>query len=601
MTTRTVRRHGHLVGGSPHQLETRDITGVEIFAVGTWNGDEYTAEDLQQIVTNFAELKGRIDPPVKLGHNEDQKFLEREGYPAAGWVDKVYMWGDKLVADLVGVPAKIADLIDVQAYRKVSAEIWWNFGELGGKTYDKVLKAIAFLGEEIPAVADIGDITGLYQKLYGTEVVPVAVSKYASAHPARIATYEVDDAAKGDPAAAALLEELRKVAEKAKKGSAGKKGAPRFRTWLDEAIASLGRVLNVKENAVDDDSYEDKRAEIQEALNAKYGDRLGADPIWIIETRDDFVVVRRGYDELDCWMVPYTDNEETETIELGEPVPVERGPWVPKAGATASLARTLARHTMETADTEPSWSSVDKSELPREAFADRGEPDKKSTWRFPHHHVKGETLYAHKGGIRAALQALGGARTGDKPDASKSTRDHLAAHAKAAGIGEDKSKENDMADLKNIAKVLGLSDDADEAAIVAAIGEAKKGGAELAELRTEIGTFREERAVAAATTSVENAIKAKKLAPAQREWATAYARKDPEGFKAYVEKTPQIFGGPAGSDNDAPEGGELGELNKLALEKSRTEKVSYSEALRTVAQEHPELADAYETATAARN
>jgi hypothetical protein len=34
---------------------------------------------------------------------------------------------------------------------------------------------------------------------------------------------------------------------------------------------------------------------------------------------------------------------------------------------------------------------VDKSALPREAFADQGEAGKKSTWGYPHHGIKAGT------------------------------------------------------------------------------------------------------------------------------------------------------------------------------------------------------------------
>lgn len=523
MTPRTVRRNGHIIGGAAHELETRDISGVEIFAVGTWNGDTYTADDLKQLAENFNELKGQVDPPVKIGHSDDQKFLEREGYPAAGWVDQLHVFGDKLVADLVKVPAKIADLIEASAYRKVSAEIWFDFGKLGGKTYDKVLKAIAFLGEEIPAVSNITDITELYRDAYHTDLVPVASMQYASSRPAHVATYAVEEKAVADPEAETLLEELRKVAEKAKKGSRGKKGAPRFRTWLDEAIASLGRVLKVKENAAtDEDSFEDLRAEIQEALDEQYGQSLGGDPIWIVATFPDKVIVRRGFEGDDYWLVPYTDNEETETLELSDPVRVEQT-WTPVAGA-ATLSRSPRR----------------------------------------------------------------------------TKRDHLAAHAKAAGIGEEKDEENDM-DPKKVAKALGLSEDADEAAILAAIGEQKKPPTEVAELKAEVTKLREERELTVATDSVEQAIKARKLAPAQRDWAIDYARANATGFAKYVEKATPIFGNPNGSENDAPEAQGASELHRLASEKAAADKIPYAQALRAVSADHPELAEAYEADAARAN
>lgn len=101
-------------------------------------------------------------------------------------------------------------------------------------------------------------------------------------------------------------------------------------------------------------------------------------------------------------------------------------------------------HNSTVADSEPDWGSVDKTALPRAAFADQGEAGKKSTWTYPHHWVKDGgnkdkdgifttgTLYLHKGGLNAAWAAANGAHTGQQ--ASQAVKDHLQAHRKALGI-----------------------------------------------------------------------------------------------------------------------------------------------------------------------
>lgn len=102
-------------------------------------------------------------------------------------------------------------------------------------------------------------------------------------------------------------------------------------------------------------------------------------------------------------------------------------------------------HNSKLADDEPDWGSVDKTKLPRSAFADQGEPDKKSTWTYPHHWVKNGTLgdegvyvdgdmYLHKGGLNAAWAAAQGARSGEK--APREVIDHLQAHRTAIGADE---------------------------------------------------------------------------------------------------------------------------------------------------------------------
>ncbi len=107
-------------------------------------------------------------------------------------------------------------------------------------------------------------------------------------------------------------------------------------------------------------------------------------------------------------------------------------------------------HNSKTADTEPDWGGLDKTKLPRNAFADEGDPDKKSTWAYPHHWVKNGTLgkdgvytsgdmYLHKGGLNAAWAAAQGARSSQK--ASQAVIDHLEAHRKALGLDKE-NKDN---------------------------------------------------------------------------------------------------------------------------------------------------------------
>jgi cation transport regulator len=159
-------------------LETVDIPDVEILAVGNWNGHpkpiEITKDDLNEMVKSFKSLsddeKLNYEPPVKLGHDEKQRLLQSDGYPAAGWVRSLKRAGDKLVATFGDVPKKVADLIKAGAYKKRSAEINSNY-EIGGKTYKWVLKAVSLLGADIPAVKSIADIQALYGETQGETIV----------------------------------------------------------------------------------------------------------------------------------------------------------------------------------------------------------------------------------------------------------------------------------------------------------------------------------------------------------------------------------------------------------------------------------------------
>lgn len=145
--------------------ETKSIRGVEIFAAGRWNGDDYTEQDMDAIVQSFEETKAKLRPYLKLGHGKKQTLIEKDELPSAGFIDRVYRVGKKLVADFSNIPDKIYELIKRRAYDRVSSEIFVNM-KIGDKTYPYALKAVALLGGETPAVQDLNSILNLYQNDY---------------------------------------------------------------------------------------------------------------------------------------------------------------------------------------------------------------------------------------------------------------------------------------------------------------------------------------------------------------------------------------------------------------------------------------------------
>ena len=138
-----------------------DLLGVEIFAVGTWNGIEFTASDLDDMVDAHKKIGSKIKPFAKLGHDPKQGLLQKDGYPASGWIDNLRRVGDKLVSDFKAVPAKVAELIRNKAYGRFSPEVYFN-AVLGGTKYPKVLKAVAILGGDTPACTTLDDFINLY-------------------------------------------------------------------------------------------------------------------------------------------------------------------------------------------------------------------------------------------------------------------------------------------------------------------------------------------------------------------------------------------------------------------------------------------------------
>jgi hypothetical protein len=142
-------------------MELFEIKQVPIFESGKWNGDRYTENDLDDMVKSFEEIGGKIKPFVKLGHNAEQPLLQKDGLPAAGWIDRVYRIGKVLYADIKDIPQKIYELIQKKAYKRISSEIYWGLKD-EGKTYRRVLKAVALLGADTPAVTSLDDVISLY-------------------------------------------------------------------------------------------------------------------------------------------------------------------------------------------------------------------------------------------------------------------------------------------------------------------------------------------------------------------------------------------------------------------------------------------------------
>ena len=126
-----------------------NINGVEIFATGNWNGDEFSSDDLDAMIEAFPVVGFQV--PLKLGHDDTS------GAPAYGWVSAIRRKGDKLVADFTDIGPDLYAAIKSRRYDAVSAEIFFNLHR-NGMSYRRVLKAVALLGAEIPAVSYLAPI-----------------------------------------------------------------------------------------------------------------------------------------------------------------------------------------------------------------------------------------------------------------------------------------------------------------------------------------------------------------------------------------------------------------------------------------------------------
>lgn len=146
--------------------DTVTITGLEVFAAGTWTDMSgatrtTTRDDLERIAS--ASDPARI--ALKVGHTSPG-FHERvavslgvplslvegegpdhRGALALGHATRLYVKGDTLLADFAGVPAAIADLIEGQQFSGVSSEF-----DVDEEDRLAALTAVALLGAERPAV-----------------------------------------------------------------------------------------------------------------------------------------------------------------------------------------------------------------------------------------------------------------------------------------------------------------------------------------------------------------------------------------------------------------------------------------------------------------
>lgn len=130
---------------------------VEILKTGTFNGVKFTITDLDSIVDSFSKIGQDMKPPLKLGHNETQKILASDGLPAAGWITELKRKGDRLLAKIINIPEKIFNLIENGSLGRFSSEIFCNLYHRGQK-FDRVLKAVALLGADTPAVSTMDDL-----------------------------------------------------------------------------------------------------------------------------------------------------------------------------------------------------------------------------------------------------------------------------------------------------------------------------------------------------------------------------------------------------------------------------------------------------------
>jgi hypothetical protein len=85
-----------------------------------------------------------------------------DGMPALGWADKVRAEGTKLYVRFKEVPTKLAKLINSGAWKRQSAEFYCNVDDAERGAFKRILRGVALLGADAPALKSLDDVAALY-------------------------------------------------------------------------------------------------------------------------------------------------------------------------------------------------------------------------------------------------------------------------------------------------------------------------------------------------------------------------------------------------------------------------------------------------------
>lgn len=139
--------------------------------------------------------------------------------------------------------------------------------------------------------------------------------------------------------------------------------------------------------------------------------------------------------------------------------------------------------------------------------------------------------------------------------------DFIKLSASACGLPETSTEEQVIAALKGFRKAgeivackdvltaLDVPETANRSEVVATIHALKQRPD--AALAAEVASLKERLAGRERDELVAGALKAGKITPAQREWAEDYAGRDPDGFRVFVAKAPQVV--PTGTVSILPD------------------------------------------------
>lgn len=138
-----------------------------------------TEADLREMAesTNRVIDGGWMRPPSKLGHGDDQEkvrtLFPEGGEPALGWIRRMEVRGERLVAMFADVPRRFAAAIKEGRWKPGSVEVLPRWVDPRGGVHTKVVSAFAWLGGVRPAAGGLETI-GLSDEDAGILVLSVS-------------------------------------------------------------------------------------------------------------------------------------------------------------------------------------------------------------------------------------------------------------------------------------------------------------------------------------------------------------------------------------------------------------------------------------------
>lgn len=213
-------------------LPVETIDDVEVMRVGVWQSANagrvpITLDDLEGMVKAFEATGSDAPVPLKIGHEMKQQVFGdladdvSDGEPAFGWVDRLRVEGETLVARLTDVPARLAAFLRAKSWRTRSAEVQFD-GVVSGKRWPRRLTAVALLGALPPAVKGMADLFS-----DGGETMTITLA-------------EMDEADFDE-----IISQLDSLRERWESAISGRRGAPQTRHLFEAFKADLRRAARL--------------------------------------------------------------------------------------------------------------------------------------------------------------------------------------------------------------------------------------------------------------------------------------------------------------------------------------------------------------------